>query len=258
MILLNLGCHRLLWGFLQWSKYSKSHLLIFFIGSSFNLLYVLFPSFTVCFYGGWVDSWCSFLSVIILSGLVDIKFIVVDTNNITLFTQIYHFLEWIWGFEQNRETYVEMTYGITQEQKKLVFPNFHENIRGFHQGRFFLKMGTWNFWQQFTTQWFEHWLWSQSGVTQFTLLWNGVYNSYVKTINSCENERDSVSSVENSGALSKIRHHYWSENSFSLLVVSRTLHTYTTHKTKLWLYGPRYVQIHTILALDSWPLNIEL
>lgn len=92
-----------------------------------------------------MDSWCSFLSVIILSGLVDIKFIVVDTNNITLFTQIYHFLEWVWGFEQNRETYMEMTYGITQEQKKLAFPNFQENTGGFHQGRFFLKMGTWNF-----------------------------------------------------------------------------------------------------------------
>ena len=79
-------------------------MLIFFIGSSFNLLYVLFPSFTVFFYGVWVDSWCSFLSVIILSGFVDIKFIVVDTNNITLFIQIYHFLEWIRGFEQNGET----------------------------------------------------------------------------------------------------------------------------------------------------------
>lgn len=42
-----------------------------------------------------MDSWCSFLSVIILSGFVDVKFIVVDTNNITLFIQIYHFLEWI-------------------------------------------------------------------------------------------------------------------------------------------------------------------
>ena len=109
---------------------------------------------------------------------------------------------------------MEMTYGITQEQKKWVFPNFHENTRGFRQGRFFLKMGTWNFWQQFTTQWFEHWLWSQSGVTQFTLLWNGVCNSYVRKNNSCESQGGGISSVENSGALNKIRHYYYYHNFF--------------------------------------------
>lgn len=152
---------------------------------------------------------------------------------------------------------MEIIYGITQEQKKLVFPNLHENKGGFHQGRFFLKMGTWNFWQQFTTWWLEHWLWSQSGVPQFTLLWNGVYNSYVGKNKSCENEGSNTSSVEHSGALNKMRHYYCSENSFSLLVVFPTLHKYATCKTKLCLYGPRYVQIHTIVALDSWSLNIE-
>lgn len=38
-----------------------------------------------------------------------------------------------------------MIYGITQAQKILVLPNFPENTGGFHQGGFFLGMGTWNF-----------------------------------------------------------------------------------------------------------------
>lgn len=36
-----------------------------------------------------------------------------------------------------------MIYRITEAQKKSVFPNLHENTRGFLQGEFFLRMGIW-------------------------------------------------------------------------------------------------------------------
>lgn len=139
--------------------------LIFFRGSNFNLPHVLFPSFTLFFHGGSVDSWCSFISLISLPRFLDIKSIVLDINNTTLFILIHYFIEWVRAeckhYSKNIYAF-PYVYGITQAQNQLVFPNLQENTGGFHKGGIFSWEWKPGLGGKLTALWLEYWLWSQT------------------------------------------------------------------------------------------------